>query len=420
MRHKVLLPVICAALVLSLRGAPQTSNQPLTLEECKAIAIQQNPLIQSSMQYYQASLARVQQARAFSQPSIDYDSDVQPRFLDFRGSGESYFGLSQDFSFPGKRSLRGKIATQESKEFEVDTELLKRDILYQVKQAFFGLLLAQEMLKYAEQDRELSQDYLQKSEIKFQAGDVARVEVLRARVETAKAENSVKAAANEIRLAKAKLNFLLARKKYEALEISGQFRRYIAALLLDDLMRKAMAFRPELRRLGFSMEKEKARKTLAYLGYLPDFSVGVARHRLAGAPTTWDFVVSFPIPLFFWQPQKGEVAEAEANLRALSEEKEHVANAIALEVEEAHANAIQASAQIELFEKEILRQAEEAYNMILFSFQEGEIGGIELIEARRTLIGSRRSYADALYNFSVALAAVEKSVGLELEDDSHE
>jgi outer membrane protein TolC len=58
--------------------------------------------------------------------------------------------------------------------------------------------------------------------------------------------------------------------------------------------------------------------------------------------------------------------------------------------------------------------------MFLFSFQEGEIGGFELIEARRTLIEARKSYADALNNFNLALAALAKSVGGELEGIHHE
>jgi outer membrane protein TolC len=55
--------------------------------------------------------------------------------------------------------------------------------------------------------------------------------------------------------------------------------------------------------------------------------------------------------------------------------------------------------------------------MFLFSFQEGEIGGIELIEARRTLVEARKSYADALYNYDITLAALEKSVGQSLEGE---
>jgi outer membrane protein TolC len=55
--------------------------------------------------------------------------------------------------------------------------------------------------------------------------------------------------------------------------------------------------------------------------------------------------------------------------------------------------------------------------MFLFSYQEGEIGGIELITARRTLIESRTAYADALFNYRAAIAALEKSIGRVLEGE---
>jgi outer membrane protein TolC len=396
-----------------LWGQP-TEIDVFTLEECISIALEQNPLILSSLGQYQASLARIHQAKAFSQPSLDYDSDLQPNFFNFKDSGESYFGLSQSIEFPGKRHLRGKIASRESSEILAEIDLLKLDIIFQVKQAFYGLLLAQEQLKYAQQNLELSQDYLQKAELKYETGDVARVEVLRARVEAAKAANALRQASNEVKLSKAYLNFLLARKKYAPLEIKGKLKHPPITLILKELKERALDIRPEIKRVNYSLEKESLRKKQAYLSYLPDFDLGVSRHRIEGEPTTWDVTLSFPIPLFFWQPKKGEIAEAHANIDSLNREKEHIKNAIILEVEESYMNALTAQNQIQLFEDEILTQAEEVYNMFLFSFQEGEIGGIELIEARRTLMEARKSYADALFNFDVALAALEKSIGQRL------
>ncbi len=389
-------------------------NTALTLEQCISITLQQNPLILSSLQQHQASLARISQAKALPQPSINYDSDLQPKFFNFKDSGESYFGLSQSIEFPGKRHLRGKIASKESNEIMADIDLLKLDIVFHVKQAFYGLLLAQEKLKYAQQDLELAQDFLKKAELKFDAGDVAKVEALRARVESAKAANEVRSLTNEVRLAKAMLNFLLARKKYAPLEIKGELKRPSISLNFEELIKRALSFRPEITRIGYSLEKENLKKKQGYLSYLPDFDLGVSRHRLEGEGTYWDVTLSFPIPLFFWQPKKGEIREAQANVEALKREAEHLKNAITLEVEEAYMNALTASNMIQLFEEEMLTQAEEVYNMFLFSYQEGEIGGIELIEARRTLVETRKSYADALYHYDASLAALEKSIGQSL------
>jgi outer membrane protein TolC len=421
----MILRKICAVLLIALAMAAfapagEPKDEPLSLSQCIDIALEQNPLILSSMEKYRASRARVSQALALPQPSLSVDYDLLSRPLDFQRAGESYFGLNQTLEFPGKRSLRGKIASRESEEIRSEIDLLRLDIEFQVKQAFFGLLLAQEKLKYAGQDFDLSLDFLGKAEIKQASGDIAEVEVLRARVEASRAGNAVKVAQNDVRLAAAGLNFLLARKKYESVEIRGEMRGPFVPLNLEDLKKRAFSLRPEIRGIRASLEKEAARKTQAYLSYLPDFELGLSRHRIAGEQKSWDFTISLPIPLFFWQPKKGLVAEADANRKALERESEHIMNAISLDVEESYMNAVSASDQIGLFEDQVLAQAEEVYGIFLFKFEEGEIGGIELIDARRSLNESRRAYADALFNYRATIAALEKSVGQSLNGESHE
>jgi len=410
----ILFITLCIPISLLAQASEESR---LSLDQCISIAVQQNPLVLSSMQQYQASLARVNQAKALAQPSINWDSDLQPKLFQFGNSGEWYFGISQPLEFPGKRSIRGKIASKQASELLQDIELLKLDIVFQVKQAFYNLLLSQEKLKYAQQNLELAQDFLQKAELKYEAGDVAKVEALRAKVESSKAANIVRSASNDVRLAKAMLNFLLARKKYSPLEIQGSLKRAPIDLNEDELIARALSFRPEVKRISFGLERENLTKKQGYMSYLPDFELGVNKHRIVGEGDFWDFTLSFPIPLFFWQPKKGEIAEAEANIRALTKDAEYLKNAITLEVGEAYMNAVTVNNQIRLFEEEILAQAEEVYNMFLFSYQEGEIGGIELIDARRTLIEALTSYADALFAYDVALAALEKSIGQKLEGD---
>ena len=220
----VILLGLAAFLVLPLSAQEKAEAQPLTLEDCVSTAIQYNPLILSSLQQHQASLARVSQARAFDQPSLNWDSDLQDRLFDFKNAGEWYFGISQAFEFPGKKHIKGKIAGKESEEILQEIDLLKLDITFQVKQAFFRLLLAQEKLTYVQQDLDLSQDFLNKAQVKFEAGDVAQVEVLRARVEVSKAQNELRRASSDARLARAFLNYLMARRKYEPLQVVGELR----------------------------------------------------------------------------------------------------------------------------------------------------------------------------------------------------
>ncbi len=392
-------------------AAAETGPAVLTLERCIELSLARNPLWLSAEEDYQASLARVRQAREFPQPSLDFDSDLQPRLFDFRRSGETYFGLSQTLEFPGKRSLRGKIASFESREILAYKSLLRLDLVFQVKEAFYSVILAEEKRRYALQDLDLARDFLSKAETKFEAGDVARVEVVRAGVEVSKAATAVKLADSDVLLAKARLNYLLGRGKYEPLDVEGDLVRTAVPIDREALARAAVGSRPEMAKSAARLEAEAGRRTEAALSYLPDFDLGVSRHRITGEPKTWDVTLSFPIPLFFWQPARGRMAEARANIRSLERQSEDLRNLIVLEVEQACLSAAAAESQITLFEKEILAQAEDVYELILFSFEEGEIGGFELIDARRTLLEARKAYADALYTYTMTLAVLERSVG---------
>lgn len=405
------IPIALLLAAHAWAAGPTKPGEALSLDQCIALALERHPLILGSSERHQAAVARIRQATAFPIPSIDFNSDLQPHFGDFVNSEEAYLGVSQTFELPRKRTARGKIAEQESREVETDIELVKLEVIFQVRRAFYELLLAQEKLAYAKQDLELAEDYLQKAELKLAAGDVSRVEVLRARVEALSAANAVRVAVNDVSLAKARLNFHLARGKSAPIQIVGQLQIPFLDLNLGDLQAEALGLRPELRRLRLSVEKENLVQARARLSNLPDLDFNVSRHRLEGLPTTWSFTVSAPLPFLFQQRQKAEIAESLANARALQRESEQARNTIFVEVEEAQTNAQKARDQILLYQKEILPRAQEVLEMFTFSYQEGEIGGIELIEARRTLNASRRSYADAQFEYASAVAALEKAVG---------
>jgi outer membrane protein TolC len=394
-----------------LAGQPKDEGAQLTLARCISIALSSNPLVLSAIQTHQASLSRIDQSKARPQLSIDYNSDLQPQFLNFVDAAEVYLGASYTFEFPGKRSLRGSIAEQEAQEINVDTDILRIELAFLVKEAFYGVLLADEQLRYAERDLELSKDFQNKAELKLAAGEVARVEVLRARVEALSAANQVRAKLNEQRSAQDRLNYLMARRKGTPFQLVGQLGIPFLKPELEELKREALSVRPEVKRLAHSVEKESLRIERARRDLYPDFDVNVSRHYLEAAPTTWSVTVSAPLSFLFDGRQRGEIAEAEANIASYQNENLHLRNTIFLEVEEAYRNSETAKDQILLLRDEILPQAEEVYEMFSFSYQEGEIGGIELIEARRTLNETRKAFAEALFDYAITIAVLEKAVG---------
>jgi cobalt-zinc-cadmium efflux system outer membrane protein len=407
-RHFPVFLALCVTPAIWCQTAPE---QALSLDQCIATALQRHPLILASGDWHEAALARIRQATVYPFPSVSFNSDLQPQPLNFIRSEEAYLGVNQTFELPRKRQARGAIMERESKEIETEIEVVKLEVIFQVRRSFYELLLAQEKVAYARQDLELAQDFLQKAELKLAAGDVGKVEVLRARVEALRAANGLKTATNDEDLAKARLNYHLARGRSAPIQVQGKLQIPFAEFSLTDLQTEALRLRPEIQRLRFAVEKEDLVQKNSRLSSLPDMDFNLSLHRLENMPTTWSFSVSVPLPFLFQQRQKAEIAESQANARALERETEQARNTILVEVQEARTNAQKAQDQILLFQNEILPQAQVVVEMFGFSYQEGEIGGIELIEARKTLNESRKSYADALFEYALALAALEKAVG---------
>ena len=86
---KIFGPFILVTLAGWVVGEPLGAQEhAMTLEECISLAMERNPLIRSATEQYRASQARVRQARALPQPSLDIDSDLQPGLTDLSGYGE--------------------------------------------------------------------------------------------------------------------------------------------------------------------------------------------------------------------------------------------------------------------------------------------------------------------------------------------
>jgi len=402
--------------VVFLGGVPlaaQEREAPLDLEGCIAEALQSNTRVLQWRSEHRAALARVNAARAFPQPTVAYDSDLQPNLFHFGQSGESYLGLVQSIEFPGKRGVRGRIATAEADQTFADLEAVRLDLAYEVTEAFYALLLARERRRLASEDAALSGEFLAKTRHKHEAGDVGQVEVLRAEVEAARAEGVVRRSASDVDLARARLGYLLGRSADRPLSIRGALESppLPPGDDLGALQERALSKRPELLRLSLAVARAGLLHTQAKKGYLPDVEVGVARHRISGEPVTWDVTLAASVPLFFWQPKRGEIAAASASLTAAEQEAEHVRRSIRLEVEEAWRRLDTARDQIRRFETGILEKAEQSHAMFAFAYAEGEIEGLELIAARRTLLETRQAYAEALYESGVATAALRRAVG---------
>jgi len=104
------------------------------------------------------------------------------------------------------------------------------------------------------------------------------------------------------------------------------------------------------------------------------------------------------------------VEEARANLNVLSANEESLRQAVFLDVQQSYLNLKDAEERIPTAEL-IVRQAEENLELASGRYAAGVGNPIEVTDAQVSLSSAKTSYIQALYDYRVSQASLEKAMG---------
>ena len=405
---------MAGTLILGL-GVELVRADQLTKSEAIRIAIENNPEVTAARQNWEIAKARLIQARAFPDPELRLEYEELPGVSNIAGYGERNIGISQRVEFPLKWWLRNQVARKRSDAVRMAVfEMTKLEVATRVKTAFDRVLLAQEIHEYKKRDLRFAQDLLQKAKVRFEAGDVPELEVLRAEVETGRAENRVTIARNDLLVFRATLNSLLAREANSPMELNGDLASSPLEADLEKLKRLAIDLRPDMLGSELNLAAAQSNKSVAVLSIVPDLNIGVFRQSIRSSierNNYWHVTFGMELPIWAMFRQRGEIVQAKAETALADAERNIVRYQLLLEVESAFLDLKAAEDRVQLYKDRILQVAERAYEVASLSYQEGKATYLELLESQRALTDTRVEYAQALFNHRAALAALERAVG---------
>ena len=398
--------VLFFSLLFLLWTAGIVAAEPLTLSDALRIGLADNPLIAAWEAKVKAGEGVLSSARAFPNPEIGGRLGRITHFNpgDYEGSVE----LSQLLEVPAKRKYRRQAPEMDLKATSFEREGLKLTFIFEVKTAFYRLLLAEKNLEVAQDNEKSARTFLSSAKIRVEVGEAPEFELIKAQVEMARATNEVQKAANKVSLAKANLNTLLGRPGSSPLEIAGALESPPEELNLESLMQKALERHPYIQQQNYLVEKQSRLLDMARASRYPDLTVTGFYDReidkeLAGLG------LSVPLPL--WNHQRGAIATAAAEKARAEAELRNLQNETTRLVTEAYQNYVIAKDLIQAFSQQLLKQAEETRRIAEISYREGAFGILELIEAQRTARQTSLDYQQALYDQKVAEAALERATG---------
>jgi len=405
---------ISAQVVVPTIPAPDNRLLRLTRQQAIDEALARNPAIAVARAQVEEARAAVVTAAAFADPTLAADVAGQTNALNPASGNASDIGAGVTFPFPGKRGLRRDVAIGAVRAAEFNVTQLQQQIASQAAQAYDALLVALRHREDLQQNRDLAKDFVDKTQARFLAGTVARVDVVKAQTDLASAENDLIANDGQIATARATLNRTLGRMGGAPLEPTDKLDVPSAIAAVDTLEEIAARSRPELQSISAQLVAAQAATRLARQYWAPDINVTLTRNAASGAQTTYTSGIGIGVPVFFLQHQRGEVAAAIHREAELTASIADIRSQISLDVQSAYTAASTALRQAVFIRDQLLPQAREVFRVASVSYGLGGSSALDLLDAKRTLLDAERQYVDALGAVNDALAALQVAIGAPL------
>lgn len=403
-----------AVFVILLDGdntqAQTPERQSYQLGEIIDAALQHNPALREAGSLVKQGQGLQQIAAAYPNPTIT--GTMGPGKTREALGDLTFFErgvtLSQPLEWPGMRHARQHAAEAAVAGSQAALDGTRLNVIADIKVAFYQLLLAQRNVEITTQALTNSQDFYRNIKGRVDAGQARPFEALKADVEVQKVSNDLNHAKHALIIAQARLNALSGGILRKGFGVHGDFEVPRQTLHLENLLSIAIDQHPTIRRVRKQVEGAAHSVLQERRSVVPFVTISGSYHQEA-AETAYLFRLSVPIPL--WYRRQGEIATAlSAKERAEAEQvrtENDLMVAITETLEEAHA----AQDRIDVFEKGLLKQAEETLRIARVSFQQGAVSLLEVIDAQRVHRQTLLEYTDARANLSIALARLERWTG---------
>jgi len=363
-----------------------------------------------------AEKGRFLQSLSLPRPTIAVRYEAIPDGQRFEDADNRKIFFIQPFDFPTKYYLKNKVQSTAIELRKKDYELAGCELAKKVKLSYLKVKAEEEKLKLAENNYQLMEDFSQKAKLRYDVGEATYLEYLQAKVKKGEAQNDVIRFENELQISFADLKLLLFQDKdYETeLQLSDSLTFRQINLSREILLDEVLQFNPELKLAVLKYKTSSYLKKLSYSSFLPDFTLNYFRMKIGTNRNFWGFHVEASLPVWFLFDQRGKIQEATAHNFSSLWERRNKTEELRTEMKNSILKVQSAKNQVFLYTKEILEEASEVYRMASKSYEEGEIGYLELIEAQQTHIKAKSGHIDALFNYNKALIELERVRGKEL------
>lgn len=399
--------------------------QPLTLQQYRQKVLDYNQEIKQSQEAVKAALYTLKSIRTGFFPRVDMTGSYSYQIEDVQfmpGTDLKHDNYSVEagvvqnvYAGSGLRKQYEMARIQEAiarlgEEYTVDNIVYAADVnywtvaanrdLYRIALRFVGIV------------RELF-DIVDK---RFVEGAISKTDVLMVQARLKEAELQLNTSETNYRTAVQALNVMMGEEAGRPIVLADSIRQPMAIPSLYDLQ-LVLENRPDYRIAQRDIELARLQTRLVKANYLPNLAVGIKENwgtTMINVDGDKRFsTIAFAkvnIPVFYWGERRHNVRLSETQEETRELERSKLLDQIRLNLSNAWVSLTEALKKINIVDSslEIAR-----HNLILntFSYNEGKLPVIDVLSAQVTWLQAFTNVVSANYQYKVALAEYERTIG---------
>ena len=402
-------------------GAP---GDTITLQESLALALANNPRLQSFSWEVRAQEARALQAGLWPNPVLGTETEelsTEEPIDDFVDA-EQLVQVSQPIELWGRPGKRRDVAEKDRALAGWDYEAARLNVVSQTTRAFVGLVAAEERVRLAQELVRLSEEVFQTVSRQVKIGEVSPVEKERARVPLSQARIRLRQAVEARKSARTTLAGQWGRSDTTAFTaVDGTFGP-VDPVPSFDAVKAVLDRNPALARQSDEIGRAEAVLSLEKRDRFPVPSLTAGWQRFGGRTgsdrTAFKAGLALPLPLF--DRNQGAVQRARYRLQQARRQRESARVRLDTTLSRAHSSLVSAQNEAQTIADETLPAARSAFESVRQGYRQGKFSYLDVLDAQRTLFDVRRQEVRALSAYYQRRADVEQLIATPLAEVSNE
>lgn len=397
--------------IFSVPGITQeikTKTLTLTLPQAVERALANYPA--SQIQRYAVEQARGERTTVglFPNPVVTYNREDLS--LDGQDIGETTISGGLPLNFLWSRWSRISAASAQVDAEELKLADVQRLIKFKVQKAFAETHFASQNYLAAQKAAMVFRRAEAASRARFADGDMAGYEQQRITVEYLRYQKAETEARVQLNNSQRQLAFLINPNKSEILIVtSATSPTPVRDSVLQNLLEQSAANRPDLQAAQATSRSKQSSLTASKWGRFPEISASAGYKKQNDDFEGAIVEINLGLPLF--DRNQGNIRSAKTALNQQILLTELLEKRVALEVRQAYEVYQLYRKQVEQFLDESVRPPEQLLETAQFSYTEGEMSLLELLDGVRAYSDSFQARNDLLLKYELSIFELEKAIG---------